>query len=259
MTKEKIDLMIEGGKATPNAAISQALGPLRIDIAGVIKRINEKTHDYNGMKIPVKIIVDTKTKDVEIEVGTPPISELIKKEANAEKGSGTPNKIKIGNLAMEQIVKLAKMKYEGMHVNNMKSAVKSVIGSGHSAGVLVEGKSAQEINVEIDKGIYDDIINHIKTEVPEEKKLLLANQLKEFQEKVQKEIEKAAKEAAAKEAAEAKSKEETVVAKEGEAPKEGAPAAATSKEKGKESAPAAGKAATGKPAAGKPAKEEKKK
>ena len=231
MSKEKIDLMIEGGKATPNATLSQALGPLKIDIASIIKRINEKTHEYHGMKIPVKVIVDTNSKDVNLELGTPPISELIKQEIKAEKGSGEPNKIKIGNLAFEQVIKIAKMKYEGMHVNNLKAAVKSVMGSCHAMGVMIEGKNVQDVNKDIDNGIYDDLIKHQKTEFSEEKKKVLDSQLKDIQEKIRKELEKAAKEAAAKEEA---AKEEKVVAQETETAAASKEAAAESgKEKAK--------------------------
>ncbi|MBI2670705.1 50S ribosomal protein L11 [Candidatus Woesearchaeota archaeon] len=230
MSKEKIDLMIEGGKAVPNASLSQALGPLRVDIPTVIKKINEKTLDFDGMKLPVKVIIDTKTKDIELEIGTPPVSELIKKEINAQKGSGMPNKDKIGNLAIEHVIKIAKMKFDSMHVNSMKSAVKNVIGSCHSIGVLVEGKTAIEVNKDIDQGIYDDLIKNIKTDVSEEKKSILEKQLKEVQEKIQKELERMAKEAAAKEEV----KEEKVIAQETELGKETKEAVAP-KEKGKES------------------------
>lgn len=231
MSKEKIDLMIEGGKATPNATLSQALGPLRIDISSVIQRINEKTHEYHGMKIPVKVIVDTRSKDIDLEIGTPPISELIKQEIKAEKGSGEPNKNKVGNLAFEQVIKIAKMKYEGMHVNNLKAAVKSVIGSCHAMGVLIESKNVQDINKDVDSGIYDDLIKSQKTEFSEEKKKVLESQLKDIQEKIRKELEKAAKEAAAKEEA---AKEEKVVAQETETAAASKEAAAESgKEKAK--------------------------
>ncbi len=211
--------MVEGGKATPNASISQTLGPLRINIQDVIKRINERTDSFHGMKIPVKLIVDNKTKEVDLEIGTPPVSELIKKEIGAEKGSNEPNKNKIANLAIEQVIKIANMKSEGMHVNNLKAAVKSVIGSCHAMGVLVEGKGALEINKEVDSGAFDNLIKNVKTDFSEEKKNLLEQQLKEVQDKIAKELKKLAKEIeAAKEPEPVK--EEKVVAKEGE----GAPA-----------------------------------
>lgn len=215
MSKEKIELLVEGGKAIANSSISQTLGPLRINIQDVLKRINEKTNSFHGMKIPVKVIVDNKTKEVELEFGTPPISELIKKEINAEKGSSEPNKNKIGNLAIEEVIKIAKMKHESMHVNDIKAAVKNVIGSCNAMGVLVEGKSAIEINIDVDKGLYDNEIENLKTDVPEDKKENLKQQLKEVQEKITKELKKLAKELEAEKEV-TPVIEEKVIAKEGE-------------------------------------------
>ena len=133
--KEKIDLMVEGGKATAAPPLGPALGPLKVNIGQVISEINKKTADFKGMKVPVKVTVDTETKEFDIFVGTPPISQLIKKEIGIESGSGAPHEHKVGNLAVEQVVKIAKMKKDSMIVNNLTSAVKSVIGSCHSAGV----------------------------------------------------------------------------------------------------------------------------
>ena len=73
--------------ATAGPPLGPALGPLGINIMNVIKAINDKTKDFEGMKVPVKVIVDTATKDFEITVGTPPTSALIKGELGSEKGS----------------------------------------------------------------------------------------------------------------------------------------------------------------------------
>lgn len=200
MSRETIDLMIEGGQAKAGASIAQPLSPLGINIQDVIKRINEKTSSFNGMKVPVKVIVETEDKSFDLKVGTPPISELIKKEAGIEKGSGTPDKNKVGNLAMEQVIKLAKMKQDSLLFNNFKAAVKSVVGSCNSLGVLIEGKTAKEINEDINSGNYDSIINSQKTEVSKEKQDLLSQQLKEIQERIKKELEKAEAEKKAEEA-----------------------------------------------------------
>ena len=200
MSRETIELMIEGGQAKASAAIAQPLSPLGMDIQEIIKKINEKTSSFNGMKVPVKIIVETEDKSFDLKIGTPPISELIKKEVGIEKGSGTPDKNKVGNLAVEQIVKLATMKQDSLLFNNFKAAVKTVIGSCNSLGVLVEGKPAREINEEIDSGKYDSIINAQKTEVSKEKQELLNQQLKEIQERIKKELEKAEAEKKAEEA-----------------------------------------------------------
>src|SRR3989344_3963867 len=155
MSRETVDLMIDGGQAKASAAIAQPLSAFKINIQDVVNKINEKTSSFNGMKVPVQVTIETEDKTFDLKVGTPPISELIKKEIGIEKGSGIPDKNKVGNLAVEQIVKLAKMKQDSLLFNNFKSAVKSVIGSCNSLGVLVEGKPAKEINIEINSGNYD--------------------------------------------------------------------------------------------------------
>ena len=203
MPETTVDLMVEGGKATAGPQMGQSLAPLGVNIQDILKKINEKTSAFKGMKVPVKVIVDTSTKKSEIEVGSPPISELIKGEASIEKGSGEPNKKKIANLSIEQVIKLAKMKQDSMLVNNLKSAVKSVIGSCNSAGIIIEGKNAKEINIDIEDGVYDKQIKEGLTEMPANKKSILASQLKEVQQKIEKEL---AKEKAEKEAEEAEKK-----------------------------------------------------
>mgnify|MGYP001577015853 CR=1 FL=1 len=247
MSKERVEVMIEGGHAVAGATLGQALGPLKVNISDVLTKINTKTVDFKGMKVPVTVIVDTKTKEVELVVGTPPTSELIKKELAIAKGSGKPNLDKVGNMAIEQVIKVAKMKRDSMHVNTLKAAVKSVIGSASIMGVLVEGKDAKEINVDINLGKYDSLIDGGVTEVSLEKKAQLSSQLKEIQDKIKKELEKIAKEQEAAKAAEGVV-EEKVVGEE-KAPGEGAKAPV-----GKEAAPAKGAEA---PKAATPGKEAK--
>jgi len=215
MTEQTVDIIVEGGKATANAALAQPLAPLKVNIQGIIEKINEKTSSFKGMKVPVKIKVETKDKSFEVEVGSPPISELIKKEINVDKASGEPNKNKIANLGIEQVIKLAKMKQDSMLVNNLKSAVKSVVGSCNSAGVLVESKEAIEINKDIDSGVYDSEIKEEKTTVSPEKASRLKKQLKEIQTEIQKELEKEKAEQEAEEA-EKKKIEEATAAEEAE-------------------------------------------
>lgn len=250
MSKEKIELMIEGGKATPNAQLAQKIGPLGMNIMNIISSINDKTTHFQGMKIPVKVIVNTKSKQFELEVGTPPVSELIKKELSLEKGSAMPDKEKVGNLAIEQVIKIALMKKDSMLVNSLKAAVKNVIGSCNSLGVLVEGKKSIDINKEIDSGLYDKQINSQLTEISEEKIAQLKKQLEDVNKEIKKELER--EKALAEKLAEKKEvKEEVVVAKEGEVPAAPGAKVPGKVEPGKEAAPVA---ATEKV----PAKEEKK-
>jgi len=152
---EKIEALVEGGKATAGPPLGPALGPLGVNIMQVINTINDKTKQFDGMKVPVKVIVDPKTKNFEIEVGTPPAASLILKELGAEKGSGSAGTHKIGNLTVDQAVKVAKMKQDNLLGKELKQKTKEVIGTCVSLGVTVEGKKPQDIQKEIDEGNFD--------------------------------------------------------------------------------------------------------
>ncbi|MEM4257976.1 MAG: 50S ribosomal protein L11 [Candidatus Thermoplasmatota archaeon] len=152
---EKVEALVDGGKATAAPPLGPALGPLGVNIMQVINSINDKTKQFQGMKVPVKIIVDPKTKNFEIEVGTPPASALILKEVKAEKGSGTPSKTKIGNITIDQAIKIAKMKEASLLGKDLKNRTKEIIGTCTSMGVTVEGKKPTEVIQAINKGEYD--------------------------------------------------------------------------------------------------------
>jgi len=159
--KETLELLVEGGKASPGPTTAPKLSAYKLNVGEVFKKINEMTKDYEGMKVPVKIIIDKETKEYEIKIGTPPTSSLIKKElgidvakiTEEEKAAG---KTSVGNLTFEQCVKIAKMKMNDLLAKDFKSAVKQVLGTANSmTGVLVEGKRPKEIIKEIDEGKWD--------------------------------------------------------------------------------------------------------
>ena len=105
--------------------------------------------------MPVKIIVDTETKEFEVTVGTPTASALIVSELKIEKGSGSPKAQKVGDLSMEQVVRIAKLKQAELLSTNTKAAVKEILGTCVSMGVTVEGKDPREVQKEIDEGKHD--------------------------------------------------------------------------------------------------------
>lgn len=156
MAKETIEILIDGGKATPGPPLGPAIGPLGINMMQVVEQINQKTADFEGMKVPVKIIVDLDTKEFEITVGTPPTTALIKDELQIEKGSQDPGLDKIADLKVEQALKIARMKFDALLSNDYKNATKEVIGTCVSMGITVEGKDPREVQQEIDNGLYDD-------------------------------------------------------------------------------------------------------
>ncbi len=152
---EKLDVLVDGGKATPGAPLGPALGPLGVNIVEIIKAINEKTKAFEGMKVPVTLVVDPKTKAYTITVGTPPTSALITKELGIEKGSGDAGKTRVGNMTLAQAIKVAKMKEGVMQGKTLKSRVLEVVGTAVSMGVSVEGKPAKETAKEIKAGKFD--------------------------------------------------------------------------------------------------------
>jgi large subunit ribosomal protein L11 len=152
---ETIKALIEGGKASAGPPLGPALGPLGVNIMQIINSINDKTKQFGGMKVPVKVIIDPKTKNFEIEVGTPPASSLILRELGLDKGSGSAGTHKIGNLTLDQAIKVANMKQENLLGKQLKQKTKEVIGTCVSMGITVEGKKPQEIQKAIDEGKYD--------------------------------------------------------------------------------------------------------
>src|SRR3989344_1013656 len=114
MAKQTIEVLIAGGKATAAPPLGPALGPLGVNIGQVVSEINKKTASFNGMQVPVKVVVESENKSFDISVGTPPVSSLIFKEAGIEKGSGNPVVDKVADLKMEQVIKISKMKYDSL-------------------------------------------------------------------------------------------------------------------------------------------------
>jgi large subunit ribosomal protein L11 len=152
----RIKVLVEGGKAAPGPPLGPALGPLGVNVGQVVAKINEVTSAFEGMKVPVSVIVDKKTKKFEIEVGSPPIAALIKKELGLEKGAKIAGTEVVGNLALPQVVKIAKLKSESTLARDTKAAVKEVLGTCVSIGVTVEGKDAREMQREMDEGKHDE-------------------------------------------------------------------------------------------------------
>ncbi|MEJ2126348.1 MAG: 50S ribosomal protein L11 [Candidatus Bathyarchaeota archaeon] len=149
---------MSGGQANAGPPLGPALGPLGVNVLAIVNKINEVTKDFSGMKVPVKISVDTETKEFEVSVGTPPTAALLVSEIGVSKGSGVPNTEKIGNITLEQAVKIAKMKKEDILGGTLKAAVKEVLGTGVSMGVTVEGKDPRDVQKEIDEGKHDSLL-----------------------------------------------------------------------------------------------------
>lgn len=156
---ETIEALVDGGKASAGPPLGPALGPLGVNIGEVIAAINGKTKAFAGMKVPVKVIVDPATKKYEIKVGTPPTSALVLKELGLPKGSGSTRTEKVGNLTMEQAIKIAEMKQDSLLGKTTKERVLEVTGTCVSMGINIEGKTAKEIQMLILQGEYDEALS----------------------------------------------------------------------------------------------------
>ncbi len=205
----KLKLLIEGGNMQPGPSVAQKVGPLGINMGKVIQKINSATQDFKGLKVPVELDINPETKDFEVEVFSPPVAELIKKELGIDKGSGEQAKLKAGNLAIEQAIKVAKTKYQNMLDKTLKQAVKSVIGSCVSLGVLVESEEPKKVISQIDSGKYDKEIEEEKTEASEEKLQKLQQRFEAIREKEEEIIRKEEEEAEVEEEEPTEEQEET--------------------------------------------------
>ncbi|MCS7098037.1 MAG: 50S ribosomal protein L11 [Candidatus Methanomethyliaceae archaeon] len=157
-TKKTFNFLIDGGKATGGPPIGPSLGPLGVNILQVVNAINEKTREFEGMRVPVKVIVDSDTKEFEVEVGVPTTTALIVKELKLQKGATNVKTEKVGNLSIEGAIKIAKIRFPHSLARNLKSCLKEVVGTCLSMGVTVEGKDPKIIEKEIDAGVYDEVI-----------------------------------------------------------------------------------------------------
>lgn len=174
MASQTVEALVEGGKASAAPPLGPALGPLGVNIGQIVAEINKKTALFAGMQVPVKVSVDTSTKEFTINIGTPPASALVKKEAGIEKGSSNPLMDKVADLRIEQIIKVAKMKEGQLLGKNLTSRIKEIVGTCNSMGILVEGKPAAEAIKMIGQGAFAEEIRTEKTE-------LTAEELKELE------------------------------------------------------------------------------
>lgn len=159
MGKEVIDVVIEGGKATAAPPLGPALGPMKVNIGQVVAQINEKTKVLQGMQVPVKVTVDTDTKEFEIKVGTPPASALLKKAANIKAAAKNPLTDVAADLTMDQIIEITHTKEDALLGKTLKMKVKEIVGTARAMGINIDGKRAWDVHKDIDEGKYDSKFN----------------------------------------------------------------------------------------------------
>jgi large subunit ribosomal protein L11 len=153
---QKISSLVTGGGASAGPPLGPALGPLGVNIMEIINAINDKTKDFEGMKVPVTVSVDPDTKKWDIEIGIPSAAALILKEAGIQKGSGTSGTEWVGDVTIDSIVKVANTKLDKSYASSLKAVAKTIIGTCLALGIKVEGKTPKEITAEINEGKWDE-------------------------------------------------------------------------------------------------------
>jgi large subunit ribosomal protein L11 len=152
---QSISALVTGGQASAGPPLGPALGPLGVNIMEIINTINQRTSDFEGMKVPVTVSVNTKTKKWEVIVGIPSAAALLLKEAGIQKGSGTSGSTWVGDINVDSLVKVAKAKLESSYASSIKSVVKEVAGTCVALGIKIEGKNPKEFTEEINAGKWD--------------------------------------------------------------------------------------------------------
>jgi large subunit ribosomal protein L11 len=132
-----VKLQLPAGKATPAPPVGPALGQAGINIGEFCKAFNDKTKDSPGMIYPVVIYVN-KNKSYTFEIKTPPAAVLIKKEAGLAKGSGEPNREKVGTITRASVKKIAEIKMKDLNAYNLEGAMRMIEGTARNMGVEVE-------------------------------------------------------------------------------------------------------------------------
>ncbi len=136
--KAVVKIQIPAGKATAGPPIGSSLGPHGINIGQFVKDFNDKTAGQDGMIIPV-IMTIYEDRSFDFILKTPPVAVLIMKEIGLSKGSGVPNKTKVGKLTTAQVEKIAKIKMPDLNAASLEAAMSMVKGTARSMGVTVEG------------------------------------------------------------------------------------------------------------------------
>jgi large subunit ribosomal protein L11 len=164
MPKKVLSFSVEGGAAKPAPPIKPALESVGLPVEEVVEKINEVTKRYKGFTVTVKVIVDPDTKEYEIEVEPPNITELLLKLAGAKAPSGDPIHKKVGNLPFEKVVEAALMKAPELTAKTLKGAVKTVLGTARAIGLTVDKKDPKEVTKEVEAGVYDEVLSKYEEE-----------------------------------------------------------------------------------------------
>jgi large subunit ribosomal protein L11 len=135
--KEIVKLQVEGGRATPAPPVGTALGPKGINLQQFVLQFNEATKDKMGQVTPVEITI-YEDRSFDFVLKTPPAAYLLRVAAGVEKGSGVPNKTKVGSITKAQLKQIAEQKMADLNANDVDAAMNIIAGTARSMGIDVK-------------------------------------------------------------------------------------------------------------------------
>jgi len=135
--KELVKLQIEGGAATPAPPVGMILGPRGINLQQFCLQFNEATKDKKGQVTPVEVTI-YEDRSFEFKLRTPPAAYLLRVAAGLEKGSGVPNKTKVGSVTKAQLKAIAEQKMADLNANDLEAAMQIVAGTARSMGIEIK-------------------------------------------------------------------------------------------------------------------------
>lgn len=136
--KAIVKLQLPAGKATPAQPVGPALGQHGINLMGFVKEYNERTKANEGQIIPVEITV-YEDRSFTFVTKTPPVADMLRKAAKVDKGSGEPNKTKVGKITAAQLKEIAETKMKDLNANDLEGAQNMIAGTARSMGITIEG------------------------------------------------------------------------------------------------------------------------
>ncbi len=155
MPIETIEALVDAGEVSAGPPLGPELGPLGVNIMEIVEAVNEKTKRFEGMKVPIKLEIDTESGEYDITIGTPPTSALIKEKLGIDKGSGTPHSNIVADMSIDQAIAVAEMKEDDLLGKSTKERTKEIAGTCVSMGITVDGKDPREFQKLVDEGEYD--------------------------------------------------------------------------------------------------------
>jgi large subunit ribosomal protein L11 len=139
MGETTVQGLVEGGKATSGPPFGPALGPLGVNINAIVAEINEKTKQFAGIKIPVKVHVDAATKAFRVEIGAPTTSAMLLKELGISAGTKGKGEI-VGNITLDKVKQIAKSKEGSLYGKGMGNRINQILGTCKSMGITCDGE-----------------------------------------------------------------------------------------------------------------------